>query len=277
MAELTLQTLNEQINALKVGERLRIENVSEELYHTSVGYGSTLIKAASKTLADFKYKCDKKWEPTYTQSTAFRVGRATHCMVLEPDLYDDKFIEMPEDIKRKAGSKWEAFSRQHEGKSILGHTDQETVAEMANAVLDSVGERFIDGLSEVSFWYRHETDLILKARIDYLKDNIITDLKTNKADTPHQFARIVKYDYDIQDAQYTLVSGIDQMEFVGVSKKGPYSVFLAKQGERVRQRAHDKLSSTLDNLAFALEFDDFPSYPVEVIETQLTTQELMSA
>lgn len=269
-----LIALNNQINALEVGQRLQLSNISEELYHSVEGYGSTVMKAATKTMAEFKHKFDKTWIPTYAQKSAFIIGRATHCLVLEPQHYDDRFVEMLANIKRKQGPAWETFKLENANKGILSHTEQAEVCEMSNAVLDQVGEIFTGGEAEVSYWYRHPCGLLLKSRIDYLKDGEIWDLKTNKADNPMQFARAIKYDYDIQDALYTLVTGIEVFKFLGVSKKAPYAIFQCKQGESVRSLARKKLDTAFNDLAFAIEFNDYPGYSLEMIETQLTPNEM---
>ena len=278
MAKLTAAGLKKKINALKVGERLRVEGLDEDIYHAAEGVGSSLLKAASHSLAHYKTAIEHtdEEERSASQQDRLNVGSATHTLVLEPELFDQKYAVKPAEIKKRVGEEWKKFLAANKGKTIMVTTGANTLKDaedMANAVIDGVGHYFIDGQAEVSYFYRHTTGLILKGRMDYERGDAIIDLKTTIKDTPTAFNRCVKYDYDWQDALYRMVAGKKEMIFVGVAMKSPHSVFLTKQGMDVRLRAERRIEEILSELAFAIEFQEFPAYPVELIETSLNSSE----
>lgn len=266
----TIDGINEQIEALKVGERLVLHGVDESIYHSVTGIGSTLLKAATVSMAHYKARRDhvESWTPA--QLKAFRIGTATHCLVLEPELFDSKVAIMPADIKQRRGAKWEAFEAENLGKDILTVDEETQVDAMAGSIYDGVGPYFIKGCAEVSYWYRHECGLILKARGDYVQGDALIDLKTDCVDSAHKFANKVKYDYDIQEALYREVTGLSDMLYIGVGKTKPYSIYLCRQGKAVREKAAGKIANTLSAIKLAEEFGDYPGLPIDLIETDLT-------
>lgn len=269
-----LNELNERIQSLKVGERLELEKIDESLYHRSAGIGSTLMKAATKSMAHYKCGLEETNDVSAAAQKAMDIGSAVHCLVLQADLYEREFVKQPAEIKIRNGKKWEEFQQQHIGKTILTETDESQASAMADAILDDAGRFFLGGTPEVSYWIRHETGLILKARIDYRLGDAAIDLKTTKHETPEQFKRAVKYDYDMQEALYRRVTGVADMIFVGVGKSAPYSVFLCRQGQLVREQAEKALDRAIAAITEANEFQSFPRVPAELVETELTAYEI---
>lgn len=275
MTKMTKKKLNDMIRELAVGERLTVPGLDETLYHSIEGIGSSLLKAADQSLAHYKAAIDHV--PEENRSAVAQenldVGSATHCAVLEPEIFNKKFIVIPESIPKRAGAEWKAFAEKHKEKTILRQVAMEKVDAMANAVLDGVGHYFVDGEAELSYFYKHESGLILKARGDYVRGDAVFDLKTTVDKNPGKFSRTVKYEYSLQDALYRLVSGKADMMFVGIEKTPPHSVYLCKEGADVRQKAEKRVNEVITELAFAIEFQEFPSYPVELCETELTAGE----
>lgn len=272
MPKLSAAGLQKKLDALKPGERICLQNISEDMYHAADGIGSTLLKAATKSLAHYQHAKDD-----VSSADHFVVGHAAHTMVLEPIKFDQRFVVQPEDIKTRRGKKWDDFYEANADKEILRQSDNEIVNDMANAIFDACGKLFVNGKAEISYWYRHPNGLLLKARVDYKNGDGIIDLKTTRHDTPKKFSNAVKYDYDMQDAHYRLVTGLSDMIYVGVGKTAPYSVFIAKQGQDVRAKAEAKLEGILADIAYAEEYNDFPNLPVEMVVTELTEREKAEA
>jgi hypothetical protein len=99
------------------------------------------------------------------------------------------------------------------------------------------------------------------------------DLKTTRAESPHAFAKIVKYEYAVQDAHYRLVTGMQEFVFAGVSKVAPHQCFACKQGTDVRKKSEVLLYQTIDKIFMAQELGQYPYPPVELIETSLSPWE----
>lgn len=272
MKAITGNQLAAKIDALKLGERMSLEGVPEDIYHSSEGLGSTAMKAAVQSMAHFKNYMDGA---TYSTATlkAFAVGSATHCLVLEPTLYNEKFVTQPPNIKRRAGKEWDAFKQKHAGVEILTRKDECHAKEMAVSVLTDCARFFHGGVAEISYWFRDESGVILKARVDYQIGDAAIDLKTTQSESPEKFAQCVKYDYAIQEELYRRVTGLADMIYIGVCKSAPYSVFACKQGDEVRELAGRKIDNALSELSFCLELDEYPNIPFEVMETELTRWE----
>lgn len=266
--------LNQEIEKLKPGERMVVQHYPEALYHASPGIGSTLLKAATQSMAHFKAAREQDVDHSPQALKAMAIGSATHCMVLESEAYADRFVVQPDTIKMRKGKAWEEFQEEAGDREILTQADEDLASTMALAVLEGAGQFFLGGESEKSYWYRHTNGLILKARVDYQVGDAIIDLKTTRHENPEQFKKAVKYEYDMQDALYPLVTGLKDMIFVGVGKGKPHPVFLCKQGAQVREQAVKTMLATLEAIETAEEFEQFPNMPVELVETEFTPHEL---
>jgi hypothetical protein len=263
-----------KIDALAVGERLILSGVDENIYHASEGIGSTLLKAADRSMAHFKFRRDNARTFSAAQLKTFAIGSATHCLVLEPELYQDKFIAQPDTVKTRSGAKWLQFASENKDKTILTVGDELLASSMAESLFDEAGDFFIGGDSEKSYWYRHKSGLVLKARVDYQKDDAIIDIKTSIADGADKFSNRVKYDYDLQDSLYLLVTGLKDMLYIGVHKEAPHPVYLCKQGADVRERATARMNELFDDLNMARATNTYPNIAPKLVETSLSSWEL---
>lgn len=263
------------VESLEVGERYVADGLPDDIYHEAPGIGSSAIKQAAISMAHYKAYCERERDVSPQAAKNMRIGSATHCLVLEPDTYEEKFVTQPRDIKQRRGEKWEQFKEDNPGKTILAPDEPELASDMANAVLDSqLYKYFEDGKAEQSIWYRHESGLLLKCRLDYHRGDLGVDLKTTIRDSPKAFANCVKYEYDMQDAHYRMVADIKDFAFVGILKTKPHCAFLTKQGSDVRRLAEQRLNKAIEELRLAQDFDDYPGVPVELIETSLNEREL---
>ena len=267
-----MDELHEFINDLEPGTRLTVYGLPEEIYHAAPGLGSTAFKEAQKSMAHYKVYRDEEREP----KKAFEIGSAVHTLTLEPELWEERYIKQPAEFKTKASKAYKEWAAQHESKTVLTADEISEVEGMTDALLNNAGQFLIGGHAEVSFWYKDKSGLVLKSRVDYLLGDGAIDLKTRRkpmGSEPHDFTRFVKYEYDLQDALYRRVSGVTDMFYIGVGKYKPYPVFLRKQGEDVRERAEKKLDKLIGQIKTAEEFDEYPAYPLELIETGLTDRE----
>ncbi len=177
------------------------------------------------------------------ESTAMVLGSMVHCLVLEPDEFDRRYLAQPtpgeQDLVtvphlkawlkhhnlNQAGSKSELIERilQHDPDAPVWsvmeekrqQARQKTVKPdlmaqarcMADSVLNTPQARWLmgEGEAEVSVWGQHEeTGLLLKCRPDWLRKEICIDLKTCACSGPRQFGQdFLKFGYELQQAHYT--------------------------------------------------------------------------
>ena len=275
---MNLIDLNKQISALDVGESLRLESVPEDVYHASEGFGSTAIKEANKSLAHLKVMRDGKKEISATLQAIFDLGSATHAAVLEGDsVLNEKFICAPSlDKRTKAGK--EAWAELKEsGKTVLKAEDWEHVMGMRACLYDhpAANRLLTGGNAEVSYWKRYSENMILKARVDSEVGDLAVDLKTTKDASPYRFKSTVKYDYGLQSALYTMVTGANAFVFVGIEKVPPYAFSIVKQGDDIIEMNQKKLGFILADIDAAIESGLWAGYDnADLHETELTEKEL---
>lgn len=260
-----LELLNKEISDLKIGERLIKHNVREDIYHKSIGVGSSLMREAFKSMAHYKTAIE---EPRH-ETPEMMIGSAVHTLVLEPDYFDARVIKLPEGIVRGVSKKYTEFAAQNPDKLHLKQEELDQVTRLHAAITAQAGDWFVGGEPEKSYWFKHSSGLVLKARIDYQVGDGAIDLKTTRHDTQGLFERAVKYDYAVQDAHYQLVTELADMVYLGVCKKGAHQCFAVRQGDDVRQKTAAKLESVIKQIAFAKELDDYPFPPLTIGVTEL--------
>ena len=252
---MNLDELNQRIKALGVGESLRLENVPDEVYHASEGFGSSKIKSFMASPLKFKWEQNHPIE----QSPAMIKGSAFHCAVLEPDRYNRDYAVAPAIDKRtkKGKEEWAEFQASCEGKTIIDAKLAEEVNHMVDSCLAQFGGYLSDFKPEVSYWRRHRTGLVLKARIDAEVDRIAYDLKSTK--DPLGFDReAVRYDYHIQATHYGWVSQLAHMVFLPTGNSAPFI-----SGQPVEFSPEDlndfypAWAKAIDELSDALDFDEW--------------------
>jgi hypothetical protein len=139
------------------------------------------------------------------QTPAMELGRAIHARLLTPSELDIS---------------------QQSRQTI------EIIEGVANAIKKSPAHKLIEGgeaeLSVISTIEANGKEYQAKARLDYLKDGVIVDLKTSSDASPDGFTKaIANYDYALQAAFYLDIcraEGIqaNQFVFLAVETKPPY-------------------------------------------------------
>ncbi len=161
------------------------------------------------------------------------LGKGSEFVVLHPDVHGLKVDGTPADAptKTKNWADHEASARA-QGKIPIHIDEFERAQAMAAAVLEhpECGKWF-QGQAEVSAYHRDpETGVRLRARVDMLGDDYITELKTSLTANPGDLERIFyKLKYHCQNAWYqdlfSAVTGRDlKFRFVVVEKEPPHVV-----------------------------------------------------
>jgi hypothetical protein len=214
-----IEELNQKIASLAVGESLRLENVPDEVYHASEGFGSSKIKSFMKCPQLFKSELDGLHKATQ----AMAIGSAFHCAVLEPERFEIAYAKAPEINKRtKAGrAEWEVL--QSSSVEHLSPKDFDQVVAMRDSCKAKFSHFLEDGSPEVSYWMRHDSGLIVKARIDWECGDLAVDLKST-ADVFKFESAARSFQYDIQAAHYLQVcsKNLTEMVFLPTGSTEPY-------------------------------------------------------
>lgn len=112
-------------------------------------------------------------------SDALKLGRAAHVALFEPHRFRTDFAIWKG--KRRDGKEWEQFKALHPHETIIRAEERDRALGIAAAVRAcplvapflAVGEP-----EKVLVWKDRKTGLSMKARLDWLGENIVLDLKT---------------------------------------------------------------------------------------------------
>lgn len=214
-----------------------VQKVKDEasVYHASEHIGRSQLFKISKSPAHFKENLDTPTEKT----KALIIGRAFHCLVLEPEKFDKEYCVMPQgyDGRTSSGRAFKAAAEER-GLEILTFDEYEMLTGMATSVLsDPYCQLLLSGEKEISYyWTDEDTGVKVKCRPDCRTDlkncSVVVDLKSCENAQIDAFIRdIFKYGYDLQAPQY--LTGVELYEkkphkfvFIAVEKKPPYAVLV---------------------------------------------------
>lgn len=212
-AAYTIDSINEQIKALKVGESLILEGVPNDLYQLSIGVSKGKLDTVLRDPSLIKWGQDCPVDKD--KLTTAHIGNAYHCAVLEPHLFASQFAIMPPlNLRTNAGKEEKAKFLElikDKKQAVLTNDENQQVFYMAASVNAHPMARQLlqaKGQAESSIWYRASETVVFKIRPDYRvvigEVHHIMDLKST--DYCDKFERSVEaYNYHIQDAFYSYV------------------------------------------------------------------------
>jgi len=229
---------------------------------------STLVKILKESPAHAKEYKDNPPE----QSKAFFLGSAAHKLILEPLKFDDEYCVMPKiDRRTKAGKEeYEEFVQNAGDKIVIDDETFNAVLKMSEAVgKTSIAREFLScGEAEASIIW--DCGIMAKARIDYLQDNLIVDLKTTANARPEVFAQsALKYSYDQQLAfyadSYEAITGErPSAVIIAVEKTPPFGVSVHQVTESTLLQGRELYKKAVEIYKECLVFDNWPCYPQEI-------------
>lgn len=240
-------------------------------YHADPAYSFSAIKQAMRSPAHLKAWLTAPPE----QTPAMRIGTLTHLAVLQPDLFGSTTAVAPiVDRRTKEGkSIWEQFQAQNTGKEIITNDEREQLTAMRDSVRihPAASALLGEGTAEVSVFNQcAETGLPLKARMDWVRENAIVDLKTTEDASPAGFAKSVSnYRYDLQAAHYRRMlklQGRGELPYIliAVEKEAPFAVAVYRLDEGDLTLADMQMQQQLRAIASCCEFNSWPAYSREV-------------
>jgi hypothetical protein len=287
--------MNLQTNTIATPKQLRLidmkdglhENVPSAVYHQrELGLVSnSALKEFSKTPAHYRTWVDGGEDEE--EKAAFRIGRATHCAILEPDVFASTYAAEPdfgdcrktdrtttEDARENKlrRNEWRA---KHAGREFISTDEFAMLCGMRDSVRRHPLARGMvtGGKSEVTaIWTDTMTGLRCKIRADHFIGSkfLITDLKTTKDASPRSFARdAFNYNYHWAHALYragfaALGLPAKHFWFLAVEKTPPYAVATYQLDEPGIAAGHERVRSLMMLLADCVRRNEWDAYPVKV-------------
>ena len=237
-----------------------------QAYSDLQGVNWSHLKAMAKSPLHYKYGLTTP----RPDSPAMRLGRAIHTAVLEPDLFP---VEWTLYDGRRAGNAWTEFAAVNADKGILTVDEYDTVLAVRDAVHShKVARRLLrGGRSEVTLqWIDPVTRIKCRARLDHLRGNVLTDLKSTKDIDNRSFGRLAaNMGYAGQLAFYRLglvATGHDlaPVRIIAVESSAPHDVGVFSVDEDVLEVGVMEVRKLLHQLKTCRRLRRWPGrYPDE--------------
>lgn len=208
------------------------------------------------------------------EAAYFRIGRAAHTMVLEPETFAGMFVTRPAiftDWRTKQAREWRA-AQAREGFTVMDPPEMIRVQGIAKAIREHPLTRdgLWDGEIECAIiWKDAKTGLWLKARPDSLPRSarLVADLKVAASAHPLSVRRSIReFGYDMQLAlvgiglKAVLNMTIEDYALFVVGASRPHSTFLQVVSHEAIRWAQRRLRRGLDTFARCLKESRWPSY-----------------
>jgi hypothetical protein len=211
----------------------------------------------------------------FKEQQHFRVGRIVHSAILEPDKFNEHYVEMPyfgkmqSSTNRAIRDEW--LKSLPPGTSVVEEGEKKLAMAMRDAVLRHKTARLIieGGRPEVTLrWIDKRTGLLCKARADWWHEELqfAMDLKSTEDASPIEFGRsVARYGYHRQHCHYS--SGFSANDrplrnylLLPVEKPKPHAVGVYHIDAAAEERGFQILHRSMDKLAECMRTGRWPAY-----------------
>lgn len=228
--------------------------IDEAAYH---GDRSSLSSTGAKTIISAGPRTFKHQQDHPVRKDVFDLGTVVHALilgvgeyrVLEHDSWRTKAAQAERDEVRAAGA------------SPILRKDFDAAQDMADAVMSNKLAAGIlsEGRPEVSAWAEDpETGVVMRGRIDWLRDNAIVDVKTSAKPVDPMTWERTAWDlrYGLQAWWYSRVLELnDEPErpflWVALSKEAPHEVYVHSASAELLERGREDAEQALRTYADA--------------------------
>lgn len=235
--------------------------INEAAYH---GDRSSLSSTGAKTIISAGARAFKHQQDHPVHKDVFDLGSVVHALIL--GVGDYEVIE--HDSWRTKAAQAEREAARAEGRAPILSKDYAAAQDMADAVMSNALAAGIlsEGRPEVSAWAEDpETGVVMRGRIDWLRDNAIVDIKTSaKPVDPMSWERTAwDLRYGLQAWWYSRVLELnDEPErpflWVALSKEAPHEVYVHQASGELLDRGREDAEEALRTYADALLTGHWP-------------------
>jgi hypothetical protein len=216
--------------------------------------------------------------PPKKPKPAFVFGGAFHTATLEPEKFDARHAAFTG--KQRRGAAWKEWQAAHPGVDALKPAELVRAKRMAELVRDKKRNPVSAELlrygcrEEVLRWTDPMTGLACKGRLDWLRPDLVADLKSTSAKTPRQFERqCVDYGYLGQVAFYhdgataaLRIDGNDRPYIIAVQVFEPHDVFTFQLDDEALAVGRSQYQRLLHRLDECIAADFWPGAARELLQ-----------
>jgi hypothetical protein len=293
--------LPEELVKLGASAPCLLPNVFEGTYRKAPGVNNSLLSHFEKSALHARYSLENPSEPT----DAMIRGRRVHELILEPELFKERYIYMPDltHLAVKADGSAASnpkntkaykeavqnFREQNANKVCLDreewallHNIKEAVYSHPDAMAFIEGAKFLEG---TAFAYDERTELLLKGRLDIVNTDLgcVADLKMTSDARPRFFGRkIDDFNLHRQGAMYRRLAracgfDVEYHVFIVVEDSAPHGVAVYRLDDEALELGDRELESLLDRYKEAVTTDIWPGYSDEIQDISLPEYRLKIA
>lgn len=258
-------------------DRPGVYDLPREFYHGDAAVGPSLSASGAKTLVE---SCPAVfWHESYLNPTReadnktdFDIGNASHLIMLEPEQWGARVVEIDADDYRKAVAKEARDAAYAAGKTPLLPKHRDKIIAMHDALMKHpvASKAFLGGKCEQSYFCRDtKTGVWLKARPDFMPDHgtWIVDYKSTGSANPREFKKRAWDNGYAQQAAWYLdvaeaVTGLrpDEFWFVAQETSAPHLVSVCKLDERALSWGAILNRRAIDVFDRCVKANDWPGY-----------------
>lgn len=261
-------------------------------YHANPAVSHSKLEVFRRRPRLYQMRYVTKELPAPESTTAFRLGSAAHCAILEPNSYADRWAVRPDGIDRRTKegkAAWEAFVSQNQGKEILDSEEWKQVEEMKAATQHHplASQLLAQGVPELTWRSQGET-FALQCRTDWFNPKgvelsggrpYVADVKTIDSLDSDAFRTFERscfgYGYHRQAGFYLPLitelfgSPVFDWFFIVVEKQPPFGVAVFQLDEQAISTGQDESIDDLRRLKACIISNNWPNVPNEITELSL--------
>ena len=206
--------------------------MTEADYRASPGMNQSLLKHFLKCPAAYKQALE--WEALQAKrSHHLELGQLIHLLILEgQEAFEEKVTQLPDLNPRTKLFRETKKELEATGKIIVNSKDLDLIYGIWKSMkADPIASKILNGgKAEIVCFAKHPLGITMKGKIDYVKDDLIIDLKTTTSAEESDFNKSARaYNYDFQAAYYldllNLAIGMDRFHkyaILAVEKTPPF-------------------------------------------------------
>lgn len=277
------------------------DGLPEPVYHADTKAASnSQLKLVNRSTAHWRHAMANPTEPT----PAMMLGNLTHCLVLEPERFSDRYVVPPKlDRRTKVGkAKAAEFEAENRGKLLITADQRDKAQAMADSVNSHPEAAWLlrDAITEVTVVWRDDerlrehlvdctslddqetvspepTGIYCRGRMDVWRPdrNLFADLKTTGDGSPHEWARaFYNFRHFVQAAFYTDAGiwhgyPIEHFVFIVVESQAPFVTTCYRATDAALDYARVLYARDLQQLAHARKSGEYHGYSRAILDVDL--------
>lgn len=250
-------------------------------YHANSAVSHSKLETFRRRPALYYRKYVTKQIPPEEPGTAFRIGSAAHCSILEPLEMAHRYAIRPEGIDRRTKdgrAQWAIFEAENEGRTIIDTDEAAQILNMTDAVRqhDLAAQLLAHGQPELT--WRTGGSFALQCRTDWFNPNgcelshgrpYIADVKTVESLDDSSFANferaVFRYGYHRQVGFYLplvtelLGKPVFNFFFIVVEKCEPYGIAVYRTTDAAAALGQDETLDDLRRLKRCMDSNEWPN------------------